>query len=108
LTLVLVTAVAPQERILINMRLLTIANTSTRIAVYYGTTAAPIHLAYSSTKHCRNYYYNEYREALLRIAKGFFNNLLNQLVDKTVVAAVKEKLIGFKYNNTFAYCNLLG
>lgn len=56
---------------------------------------------------CRNYYYNEYREALLRVAKGLFNNLLNQLADKTMVATVKEKLIDFKYNNNRPkYCSM--
>jgi hypothetical protein len=39
----------------------------------------------------QNHYYNEYHEGLLEIAKTFFNGLLNQLVDKTRVAAVKEK-----------------
>jgi DNA-binding CsgD family transcriptional regulator len=38
-----------------------------------------------------NYYYNEYREGIIEIAKTFFNSLLNHLVNKTMVAAVKEK-----------------
>jgi DNA repair ATPase RecN len=37
----------------------------------------------------QNYYYNKYHEGLVEIAKGFLNILLNQLVDKTMVAAVK-------------------
>jgi hypothetical protein len=57
---------------------------------------------------CRSHYYNKYREALLRVAKGLFNNLLNQLADKTMVATVKEKLIDFKYNNNRPkYCSML-
>ncbi|HZA06730.1 MAG TPA: hypothetical protein VE619_03415 [Nitrososphaeraceae archaeon] len=64
-----------------------------------STTAAPIPSAYYSSNPCRNYYYNEYRKAPLRVAKGLFNNLLNQLADMTMVATVKEKLIDFKYNN---------
>jgi hypothetical protein len=39
----------------------------------------------------QNRYYKEYHEGLLEIAKVFFKGLLNQLVDKTMVAAVKEK-----------------
>jgi hypothetical protein len=39
----------------------------------------------------QNRYYNEYHEGLLELAKGFLKILLNQLVDKTMVAAVKEK-----------------
>lgn len=75
---------------------------------YGSTTAAPIPSAYYSSKPCRNYYYNKYREALLRIAKGLFDNLLNQLADKTMVATVKEKLIDFKYNNNRPkYCSML-
>ena len=66
---------------------------------YGSTTAAPIPSAYYSSKPCRNYYYNERREPPLCVAKGLFNNLLNQLADKTMVATVKEKLIDFKYNN---------
>jgi hypothetical protein len=75
---------------------------------YGNTTAAPIPSAYYSSKPCGNYHYNEYREALLRVAKGLFNNLLNQLADKTMVATVKEKSINFKYNNNRPkYCNML-
>jgi hypothetical protein len=39
----------------------------------------------------QNHYYNKYHEGLLELAKGFFNILLNQVVGKTMVAAVKEK-----------------
>jgi hypothetical protein len=35
------------------------------------------------------YYYNEYHEGLVEMAKGFLNILSSQLVDKTTVAAVK-------------------
>ena len=37
----------------------------------------------------QNYYYKEYREGIIEIAKTFFNNTLDQLVDKTMVAAEK-------------------
>jgi hypothetical protein len=37
----------------------------------------------------QNYYYNQYHEGILEIAKGFLNSLLNQLVVNTMVAAVK-------------------
>jgi hypothetical protein len=39
----------------------------------------------------QNYYYKEYHEGLLELAKGFYEILLNQLVDKTMLAAIKEK-----------------
>ena len=39
----------------------------------------------------QNRYYNEYHEGLVEILKIFLNSLLNQIVDKTMVAAVKEK-----------------
>jgi predicted transcriptional regulator len=38
----------------------------------------------------QNYYYNEYHEGLVELSKGFLNILLNQLVDKTMVAAVQD------------------
>ena len=37
----------------------------------------------------QNRYYSENYEGLLELAKGFFKRLLNQLVDKTMIAAVK-------------------
>jgi hypothetical protein len=40
-------------------------------------------------KSYQNYYYKEYHEGILEIAKTFFNNRLHQLVDKTMVAAEK-------------------
>ncbi|MGA9171162.1 MAG: hypothetical protein WBZ20_13570, partial [Nitrososphaeraceae archaeon] len=43
----------------------------------------------TSTKPYQNYYYNKYHEGLLELAKGFLKLLLNQLVDKTMVTAVK-------------------
>jgi hypothetical protein len=43
----------------------------------------------SPPKPNQNHYYNEYHEGILEIAKGFLNILLNQLVDKMMVAAVK-------------------
>ena len=39
----------------------------------------------------QNRYYNEYHERLLEIAKGFLNILSSRLVDKTMLAAVKEQ-----------------
>ena len=35
----------------------------------------------------QNYYYDKYHEGILKLAKGFLSILLNQLVDKTMVAA---------------------
>jgi hypothetical protein len=43
----------------------------------------------TSTKPYQNYYYNKYHEGLLELAKGFLKLLLNQLLDKTMVTAVK-------------------
>ena len=45
-----------------------------------------------SYKPLNYYYYNEYYEGKLEIAKGFLNILLNQSVNKTTVAAVKEMI----------------
>jgi len=60
-----------------------------------STTTAPILSSSStystSTKAYQNYYYDKYHEGILELAKGFLKILLNQLVDKTMVAAVKEK-----------------
>ena len=50
-----------------------------------GTVAA---ISYSPNLY-QNYCYKEYREGLIEIAKTFFNNTLDQLVDKTMVAAEK-------------------
>ena len=58
-------------------------NTNTAAAVTYPSSP------YS--KPYQNYYYNEYHEGILEIAKTFFNSLLSQLVNKTMVAAAKEK-----------------
>jgi chorismate mutase len=38
----------------------------------------------------QDYYYNKYHEGLVELAKGFLKLLLNQLVDKTMVAVIKE------------------
>ena len=43
----------------------------------YMTDSTTMNIAY------QNYYYNEYHEGILEIAKTFFNGLLDQLVDKT-------------------------
>ena len=37
----------------------------------------------------QNGYYNEYHEGLVGLSKGFLDVLLNQMVDTTMVAAVK-------------------
>ena len=79
------------------MPLFTIANMTTVIIVSYSSrtnTAAAISPPYTSStsiKPYQNYYYNKYHEGILEIAKGFLNILLNQLVNKTMVAAVKGK-----------------
>jgi hypothetical protein len=56
-----------------------------------GTTPAAISSSpYShSTKAHQNYYYNEYHEGILKIANSLLKMLLNQIVDNTMVAAVK-------------------
>ena len=51
--------------------------------------ASSLSTSTSTTKPHQNHYYNEYHEGLLEIAKGFLKILLNQLVDKTMVASVK-------------------
>jgi hypothetical protein len=52
---------------------------------YSSTTTA----AMPSSPIPQNRYYNEHHEGLLELAKGFLKIMLNQLVDKTMVAAVK-------------------
>jgi hypothetical protein len=52
------------------------------------TTAATV--PYTHTKP-QYHYYNEYHEGILEIAKSFLKILLNQLIDKTMVAAMKEQ-----------------
>jgi hypothetical protein len=58
-----------------------------------STTTAPISSSRSTystpTIPYQNHYYNKYHEGLVELAKGFHNLLLNQLVNKTIVAAVK-------------------
>ena len=43
------------------------------------------------SKPYQNHCYNEYHEGLPDISKTFFNALLNQLEDKTMVGAVKSE-----------------
>jgi hypothetical protein len=43
----------------------------------------------STTKPHQNHYYNKYHKGLVELAKGFLGILLNQSVNKTMVAAVK-------------------
>jgi hypothetical protein len=61
-----------------------------------GSSTAVVEAPYSSSsssspypKSYQNHYYDEYQEGILEIAKTFFNSLLNQLVDKTLVAVIK-------------------
>jgi hypothetical protein len=47
---------------------------------------------FTSTKpQNQNHYYNEYHEGILEIANSLLKILTNQIVDKTIVAAVKGK-----------------
>jgi hypothetical protein len=78
------------------MPLFTIANTMV-LSVFDGstTTAAAVPYSHTSTStqsqnQHQNRYYNEYHKGILEIAKTFLNILLNQLVDKTMDAAVQE------------------
>jgi chorismate mutase len=45
----------------------------------------------STTKPHRNHYYNEYHEGILEIANSLLKILTNQMVNNTMVAAVKEQ-----------------
>ncbi|HEY5631579.1 MAG TPA: hypothetical protein VIR31_05590 [Nitrososphaeraceae archaeon] len=54
-----------------------------------NTTSSFISPSYPSTY--QNHYSNEYLEGLLEVARVFFNILLNNLTEKTMVAAVKGK-----------------
>jgi hypothetical protein len=54
-----------------------------------GITAVVISSPHFPKSQSQNYYYNEYRQGLLEIAKGFLNTLLNQLVDN--ISSKKEK-----------------
>ena len=58
----------------------------------FESSASTIAVAISaSTKLPQNYYYNEYHEGILEIANSLLKILTNQIVDKTMVAAVREK-----------------
>jgi hypothetical protein len=59
------------------------SNTTTAVVIPSTSTS------YSPIKDHQNYYYNKYHEGLLELAKGFFNILSSQLLNKTMVAAVK-------------------
>jgi hypothetical protein len=56
-----------------------------------STTAVAVSSSHSSTKVHQNYYYNEYHEGILEIAGSLLKILLNQMVDDTMVRAVKEQ-----------------
>jgi hypothetical protein len=54
-----------------------------------GTVEAVSYSHFPYLKSHQNHYYNEYREGILQTAKTFLNSLSNQLIDKTMVEAVK-------------------
>jgi len=56
-----------------------------------ASTAISSSHSHSSTKVHQSYYYNEYQEGIIEIANSLLKILLKQMVDKTMVAAVKEK-----------------
>jgi hypothetical protein len=64
------------------------STTSTAISSSHSHSHSHSH---SSTKVHQNYYYNEYREGIIEIANSLLKILLKQMVDNTMVAAVKEK-----------------
>ena len=59
------------------------SSTNTAVAISTPYTSS------TSTKPYQNYYYNKYHEGILERAKTFLRMLLNHLVDKTMVTAVK-------------------
>jgi predicted RNase H-like nuclease (RuvC/YqgF family) len=54
-----------------------------------STAASSSSHSHSPTLQNQNYYYNEYHEGILEIADSFLKMLLNELVDKTMAAALK-------------------
>ncbi|HEY6885043.1 MAG TPA: hypothetical protein VI278_13500 [Nitrososphaeraceae archaeon] len=56
-----------------------------------GTTSATISSSHLLTKSHQNFYYNEYYEGIIEISNSLLKILTNQIVDNTMVAAVKEK-----------------
>jgi hypothetical protein len=56
-----------------------------------STTSIAISSSHSSTKSNQNYYYNEYHEGIIEIANSLMKILTNQMVDKTMFAAVKRQ-----------------
>jgi hypothetical protein len=56
-----------------------------------ATSSSPYASSHSPTEIHQNYYYNEYREGILEIANSLLKMLLKEMVDKTMVAAVREK-----------------
>lgn len=61
-------------------------NSTTAAAISSSPYASPHSL---STRVHQNHYYNEYHEGILEISNSLLKMLLNQLVDTTMVAAVK-------------------
>ena len=58
------------------------SNIATAISCSPSTTTKPQN---------HNHYYDQYREGILEIANSLLKILTNQMVDKTMVGAVKEK-----------------
>jgi hypothetical protein len=60
-----------------------------------STTTAPVSSSSSTystfPKAYHNHYYDQYREGILEIAKGFVKIMTNPQVDKTMVAAVAKE-----------------
>jgi chorismate mutase len=48
------------------------------------------HISTNTKPQNQNYYYDEYREGILEIANSLLKILLNQMVDKTMVLAVRK------------------
>lgn len=52
-------------------------------------------------------YYNEYHEGLVELSKGFLDILLNQMVNTTMVAAVKGRRKCFPHDSGQNYFSCL-
>ena len=55
------------------------------------STAVAISSSHLSTKSHQNYYYDEYNKGIIEIANSLLKILTNQIVDKTMVAAVVKE-----------------
>ena len=56
--------------------------------IFDGSNNTIVSISSPSSK-SQNYYYNQYHEGILEIVRSLLKILTNQLVDKTMVAAVK-------------------